>query len=93
MVDGRRGGHRDKCFASFWTVSAFETSIQKNDVQQGPVNFNSAVVVDETHFPEFVHEKRHAWARCSYHLGERLLTDFGNRGFLSDSVLAEASEQ
>ena len=37
--------------------------IAEHHAQQGTVNFNVAVVINKTQFPEFVHEKTHARSR------------------------------
>ena len=41
--------------------------IAENYVQQGTVDFNAAVVVNKTQFPEFVHEETHARSRRADH--------------------------
>src|ERR1700730_14917505 len=48
----------------------------QNDVQQGTVDFNFAVVINKTQFPKSVHEKAHARSRRADHFGQRFLTDF-----------------
>ena len=52
--------------------------IVQNHVQQGTVDFNVAVVVNETQFPKLVHEKTHARACRSDHFRQCLLADFRN---------------
>jgi hypothetical protein len=42
--------------------------IVENHVQQGTVDFDAAVVINKTQFPEFVHEKTHARSRRADHL-------------------------
>src|SRR3984893_8353178 len=49
--------------------------IVENYVQQGTVDFNAAVVVNKTQFPEFVHEKTHARSRRADHFRQCLLAD------------------
>src|SRR3984893_8757783 len=48
----------------------------QNDVQQGTVDFNFAVVINKTQFPKSVHEKAHARSRRADHFGQCFLTDF-----------------
>jgi hypothetical protein len=50
--------------------------IVENHVQQGTVNFDAAVVIIQTEFPKFVHEKTHARSRRADHLRQGLLADF-----------------
>jgi hypothetical protein len=50
--------------------------IVEDHVQQGTVDFNVAVVINKTQFPEFVHEKAHARSRRADHLRQGLLADF-----------------
>jgi hypothetical protein len=50
--------------------------IAEHHAQQGTVNFNVAVVINKTQFPEFVHEKTHARSRRADHLRKCLLADF-----------------
>ena len=47
---------------------------------QGPVDFYSAVVADESLFPESVHEEIDSRARCADHLRQNLVTDEGKLG-------------
>jgi hypothetical protein len=49
--------------------------VVKDHVQQGIVNFQVAVVFDETQLAELIQEKAHARARRADHFGERLLTN------------------
>ena len=68
--------------------------VVEHDIQQRTVNQQTitAVIVDESQFPESVHEKVNPPAGRSHHLGESLLTDFGDRNFLLP-LLAEVSKQ
>jgi hypothetical protein len=50
--------------------------IVQNDVQQGAVDFNVAVVINKAQLPKSVHEKAHARSRRADHFGQRFLTDF-----------------
>src|SRR5437660_11063583 len=43
--------------------------------EQPPVHLQATVVVDESHFPEPVHEVAHACARSTHHLGESFVAD------------------
>src|ERR1700733_600748 len=53
----------------------------QDDTEKGTVNFQSAVVVDETQLPELIHKRADTRAGCSDHLGQRFLADLGNVGF------------
>jgi hypothetical protein len=50
--------------------------IVEHNVQQGTVDFDAAVVIDQAQFSKFVHEKTHARPGRSDHLRKRLLADF-----------------
>ena len=45
----------------------------QNDAQEGVVDVQPAVILDEAQFPEFVHEKIDPRPRCTDHLGQHLL--------------------
>jgi hypothetical protein len=47
----------------------------ENQVQQGTMDFNMAVIINKPQFPKFVHEIAHAGPSCADHLSERLLAD------------------
>jgi len=64
----------------------------QDDTEEGIVDLNLAVVLDEAQFPEFVHEKIDSGARCANHLREHLLRYFGER-FVRMARCAIASEQ
>jgi hypothetical protein len=64
----------------------------ENYVEQQTVDLQSAVVMDETQFPEPVHEKADSRASGVNHLGQRLLTDLGNHGF-RNTLLAKMRQQ
>jgi hypothetical protein len=49
------------------------SSIVQNNRQQRIIDFDPAVVLDETEFPEFVHEKIHARTRGPDHFRKRFL--------------------
>jgi hypothetical protein len=48
-------------------------SLMQNEVQQSPLNFQLAVVVDQAQFSKFVHENIHARPRRSDQRGEHIL--------------------
>jgi hypothetical protein len=54
----------------------FESVVQ-HDTQEGSIDLNSAIVLDETELPEFVHEQIDARAGCANHIRQRFLRDFG----------------
>jgi hypothetical protein len=47
----------------------------QNHTQQGIVDFQIAVVIDETELPKFIHEDAHSRARSADNFGERRLAD------------------
>src|ERR1700676_4676212 len=53
------------------------SSIVQHHAEEGIVDVDLAVVLDEAQFPEFVHEKINARARRANHLREHLLRYFG----------------
>jgi hypothetical protein len=53
----------------------------QNHVQQGTVDLNSAVVINQTQSAEFVHEKIDACSRRTDHLRQCLLADFFQQRF------------
>ena len=60
----------------------------QHDAQERGIDLNSAVILDETELPEFVHEEIDPRARCADHLGERFLRYFGEHsvGFVFFTV-------
>ena len=56
------------------------------------MNLKSAVVVNETQLPEFVHKGIDPRPGRANHLCQRFLTDLGDFGFLPDPVFSEPSE-
>ena len=47
----------------------------QDEIQQGTMNFDTAIVMNETQFSKSVHEKTHTGSGCSDHLRECLLAD------------------
>ena len=62
--------------------------VMQNEVQQGTVNFNMAVVVNKAQLPKFVHKKANPRSRRADHLRQRFLADFRN-DWLGPSLLAK----
>jgi hypothetical protein len=56
------------------------------------LQFITSVVINESQFPKFIHEKANPRAGCTHHLCQRLLTDFGDSNFVL-TFLAEMSQQ
>jgi hypothetical protein len=54
------------------------------------VDLQTAVVVNETQFPEPVHEKAHSRTSRAYHLGQGFLANLRDHGF-RNALLAEMS--
>jgi hypothetical protein len=51
--------------------------VVQDNTEEGIVDVDLSVVLDEAQFPEFVHEKIDPGPRCPNHLGQRLLRYFG----------------
>ena len=51
----------------------------QDNTQEGIVDLNLAIVLDEAQFPEFVREKIDPGPRCANHLRQHLLRYFGKR--------------
>jgi hypothetical protein len=49
----------------------------QDNTQEGRIDVDLAVILDEAQFPEFVHEEIDPGARCANHLGQHLLRYFG----------------
>ena len=64
----------------------------ENHIQEGTVDLQSTVVMNETHLSESIHKKTDARPGCSYHLCKGFLTDLGDYG-LGHAFLAEMSKQ
>ena len=70
---------RTLCSKHSWPCSAVDVRFfVQNDIEQRGVDFDLAVVVNQTQFSKFVHKKAHAGARRADHLRERLLADLGD---------------
>src|ERR1700686_3044919 len=52
--------------------------VMQNDIQQGAVNLQVPVVVDEAQLAEFIHEEAHARSCRADHFCEHFLADLGN---------------
>src|SRR5579859_8005819 len=66
--------------------------IVEDHIQQGTVDFQSAVVLDESKLSKPIHEEVHARPRRPDHLRENFLTDLGNH-VLRPAFLSEMREQ
>ena len=64
----------------------------ENNTKQGSVDLQTAIVVNEPQFLEFIHEEIDAGARRADHLRQHLLGDLWNHPF-GLILLAIASEQ
>jgi hypothetical protein len=49
----------------------------QDNAQEGRIDVDLAVILNEAQFPEFVHEEIDSGARCANHLGQHLLRHFG----------------
>src|SRR5712692_11553362 len=66
--------------------------VAQDNTQEGIVDVDLAVVLDEAQFPEFVHEKIDPGPRRANHLRQHLLRYFGNH-LLRLALRAVAREQ
>jgi len=66
--------------------------IVEDDVDEGAVNFQRVVIVDEAEFAEPIHEEADSRPRGSHHLRQHLLTDLGQNGFWP-LILTEVCQQ
>ncbi|HXO87196.1 MAG TPA: hypothetical protein VN885_01015, partial [Candidatus Acidoferrales bacterium] len=55
--------------------------VDENHVEEGTVHGETAVVLDETEPPEFIHEEADPRPSGSHHFGKRFLADLGKDGF------------
>src|SRR5437660_937281 len=67
-------------------------SVVQNDIQQRAVNFQLAVVADESLSPKLLHRGADFGASLANQLGQSLLTHFGNHR-LGLAFLAEIGKQ
>ena len=67
--------------------------VVKDNAEKGTVNLQgvASVIINESQFPEPVHEKANPRASRADHLGQGFLTDFGNGDFVL-AFLAEMSQ-
>ena len=65
--------------------------VVQDNTQKRSVNLKTAVIFDEAHFLEFVHEEINARARGTDHFRQRLLRDLGKHS-LGLILLAIAGE-
>src|SRR6202051_422034 len=66
--------------------------LMQDNTQEGSVDVEPAIVLNESQFLEFIHEKIDSGARCPNHLRQHLLRYFGNH-FVRLVLLAILSEQ
>src|SRR6266536_1887954 len=66
--------------------------VVQNDIQQRAVDLQSAIVIDEAQFTEFIHERTHPRSRRADHFRERLLADLCN-DWLRFALLAEVRQE
>ena len=59
-------------------ISGDRTLIVKDEIEEGTVHVQPAVVMYEAQFLELIHEETDTGARRADHLGERFLTDLWN---------------
>ena len=64
----------------------------QDNAQEGRIDVDLAVILNEAQFPEFVHEEIDSGVRCANHLGQHLLRHFG-KYLLRLALLAIACEQ
>src|SRR5450759_3205352 len=57
----------------------FGSSVVQDTTQERTIDVDLAVVLDETQFPELVHENIDPGPRCANHLRQYLLRYFGKR--------------
>jgi hypothetical protein len=55
--------------------------LMQNQIQQGAMDLNVAVIFNKAQLPKLVHEEAHARPRGADHLRQRLLADFRQNGF------------
>jgi len=80
-VNGRTGRERARAYLLEESPAAAscERSVVEDDVHERIVDAQPAIVLNGPEFPEFVHEEVHPFSGGANHLGQRFLTDLGNR--------------
>src|ERR1035437_4233190 len=88
-----RGCHRTQLNPKLMKASLQRAGlVVQNYIEQRAMDLQTAVVVNESQFPEPVHEEAHPRAGRADHLGQSFLTDLGDNGF-RNALLAEMSQQ
>jgi hypothetical protein len=64
----------------------------EDDIQEGAMNVQAAVVFNEAQLPKLVHEETDSGSRRPDHFGQGFLTDPGHDGLMLP-VFAEAGQQ
>ena len=86
-----RGFHVDRS-SGFQRTGSKPNLLVQDNTEEGIVDLNLAIVLDEAQFSEFVHEEIDPGTCCSNHLRQHLLRYFGKR-FLRMARHAIAREQ
>jgi hypothetical protein len=70
------------CNLDGWALGVMAAElVVEDDVEQGFVDADAAVVLDETELAKAIHEEADARASGAYHFGEGFLGDGGDKGF------------
>jgi hypothetical protein len=64
----------------------------QDDIEEGAMNVQAAIVLNEAQLPKLVHKETHPGPRGPDHFGQGFLTDPGHDGLML-SVFAEAGQQ
>src|SRR5579864_148755 len=73
-------------------ISCLDRLVVQNYVEKRAVDLQAAVVMNETQFPEPVHEEADTRAGCAYHFRQYFLTNLGDN-CLRCAFLAKMSKQ